>query len=100
MQVRSGGPLDAATSNTVFFVVSYILVEVSTPYKLQPLSSKVKVEAVGPSEASSFIPDYTAALPTLLCGCSDGHKNLLSCRRVLTGNRTSGYLLCRLSCRG
>ena len=97
MQVKSDGPLDAATRKTVFFDVSYSLVEISTPYRLQPLSSKVKVEAVGSSETFSFVPDCTASLPIRHCGCSHGHKNLLSRRRVLTGNRTSGYSICRLS---
>ena len=62
MPAKSGGPLDAATRNSVFFDVSYSLVEISTPYELQPLSSKVKMEAVGSSETSSFIPDCTASL--------------------------------------
>jgi hypothetical protein len=50
-----GGPLDAPTGNTVFFDVPYSLVEIYIPYKLQPLSSKMKMEAVDSSETSSHL---------------------------------------------
>jgi len=53
MQVKSGELLDAPTGNTVLFNVSYSLVEIYIPYKLLPLSSKMKMEEVGSSETSS-----------------------------------------------
>jgi hypothetical protein len=55
MQVKSGEQLDAPTWNTVFFDVPYSLVEIYIPYKLQPLSSMMKMEAVGSSETSSHL---------------------------------------------
>ena len=55
LRVKAGRTLDAPTRNTVFFDMPYSLVEIYVPYKLQPLSWKMKAEAVCSSETSSHL---------------------------------------------
>ena len=55
MQIKPSGQLDSCTGDTVFCGVPYIVVEIYIPYQIQPLSSNMKMEEVGPSETSSHL---------------------------------------------